>query len=98
MFSFNPASGEARLEPYLRDAPRPSRLLAVGRTAGVSGLGISRIFRPLLTDLAAGVAGRPEYGKVVLFGPLVNLGVMAVMFTGFLVIGTAFFVRRETNR
>ena len=46
---------EARLEPYLRDAPRPSRLLAVGRTAGVSGLGISRIFRPLLTDLAAGV-------------------------------------------
>ena len=46
---------EARLEPYLRDAPRPSRLLAIGRAAGVPGLGVSRVFRPLLTDLAAGV-------------------------------------------
>lgn len=46
---------EARLEPYLRDTPRPSRLLAAGRAAGVPGLGISRIFRPLLSDLAAGV-------------------------------------------
>jgi len=41
-----------RLEPYLRDTPRPSRLLATGRAAGVPGLGISRIFRPLLSDLA----------------------------------------------
>jgi len=46
---------EARLEPYLRDAPRPSRLLATGRAAGIPGLGISRVFGPMLSDLAAGV-------------------------------------------
>jgi tight adherence protein C len=46
---------EARLEPYLRDTPRPSRLLASGRATGVQGLGVSRIFRPVLSDLAAGV-------------------------------------------
>lgn len=46
---------ESRLEPYLRDAPRPSRLLATGRAAGIPGLGISRVFGPMLSDLAAGV-------------------------------------------
>lgn len=50
----------------------------------------------LLRDVV--YAGRPEYGRVVLFGPAVNLGVMVVMFTGFLVFGTAAFVRRETHR
>jgi tight adherence protein C len=44
---------EARLEPYLRDTPRPSRLLS--RVEGVSLAGVSRIFRPLLTDLARAV-------------------------------------------
>jgi ABC-2 type transport system permease protein len=51
-------------------------------------------------DLLRGVAytGRPEYDKVVLFNPLTNLLVMAVMFGGFLLIGTMVFVRQETNR
>jgi len=34
----------------------------------------------------------------VLFDPLTNLAVMVVMFTVFLVVGTALFVRQETNR
>jgi len=43
-------------------------------------------------------AGHPDYDKVVLAGPLTNLFVIAVMFVVFLVVGTAFFVRRERNR
>ena len=50
----------------------------------------------LLRDVA--YAGKPEYQKVVLFGPLTNVAVMAVMFGGFLVVGTVMFVRQETNR
>ncbi|HEX6121581.1 MAG TPA: ABC transporter permease, partial [Ktedonobacterales bacterium] len=42
--------------------------------------------------------GSPEYDRVVLAGPVVNLTVLAVMFAVFLVIGTALFVRRERNR
>ena len=51
-------------------------------------------------DLLRGVVytGRPEYDKVVLFSPLTNLAVMAAMFAGFLILGTALFVRQETNR
>ncbi|MDQ6709844.1 MAG: ABC transporter permease [Candidatus Dormibacteraeota bacterium] len=51
-------------------------------------------------DLIRGVvyAGRPEYDKVVLFDPLTNLVIMAIMFAIFLVFGTALFVRQETNR
>jgi len=51
-------------------------------------------------DLLRGVlyAGRPEYSKIVLFDPLTNLVVMAAMFVVFLVVGTALFVRQETNR
>jgi len=53
-----------------------------------------------VVDLFRGIAyaGRPEYHKVVLFDPLVNLVVMAAMFAAFLAIGTFLFVRRETNR
>lgn len=43
-------------------------------------------------------AGRPEYAKVVLLGPLTNLAVMAAMFALFMVLGTWLFVRQETNR
>lgn len=42
-----------RLEPYLRDTPRPSRLLT--RSDSVSVTGVARILRPVLTDLARGV-------------------------------------------
>jgi ABC-2 type transport system permease protein len=51
-------------------------------------------------DLVRNVAyaGRAEYWRVVLFGPLVNLSVMAAMFVVFLAIGSWLFVRRETNR
>jgi ABC-2 type transport system permease protein len=53
-----------------------------------------------VVDLFRGVVytGRPEYHKVVLLDPLTNLTVMAVMFGVFMVLGTALFVRRETNR
>lgn len=43
-------------------------------------------------------AGRADYARVVLFGPELNLAVMAAMFVVFLVIGTWLFVRRETSR
>lgn len=42
-----------RLEPYLRDTPRPSRLLSGTDLAPVAG--ISRIFRPVLSDLARAI-------------------------------------------
>src|SRR5437588_714924 len=43
-------------------------------------------------------AGRAEYHKVVLFDAGLNLLAMATMFVIFMVVGTALFVRRETNR
>jgi ABC-2 type transport system permease protein len=51
-------------------------------------------------DLFRGLlyAGRPEYSLIVLFDPLTNLAVMALMFAAFLVFGTWLFVRQETNR
>jgi ABC-2 type transport system permease protein len=51
-------------------------------------------------DLARGVfyAGHPEYTEVVLQPPLVNLTIMAALFTVFLIAGTFLFVRRERNR
>lgn len=42
--------------------------------------------------------GRPEYGKTVLFSPLVNLFVIAAMTAIFMIIGTYLFVRNERNR
>jgi tight adherence protein C len=42
-----------RLEPYLRDTPRPSGLLSRSDTASVAGA--ARLLRPALTDLARGV-------------------------------------------
>jgi tight adherence protein C len=44
---------EARMAPYLRDAPRPSRLLAARPEAG--GPGLVRLMRPVLRDLGRGV-------------------------------------------
>jgi ABC-2 type transport system permease protein len=51
-------------------------------------------------DLARGVvyAGQPEYSRVVLLAPSVNVAVLALMFVVFMTVGTALFVRRETNR
>lgn len=43
-------------------------------------------------------AGRPEYHTVVLLGPTTNLLAMGLMFAAFMLVGTALFVRRETNR
>lgn len=53
-----------------------------------------------VVDLFRGVvyAGRPDYGKVVLLDPMTNLIVLAAMFGVFILVGTALFVRRETNR
>lgn len=51
-------------------------------------------------DLIRGVyyAGKPEYSKVVLSNPLINLLIITLMFAGFLLIGTYLFVRNEKNR
>ena len=51
-------------------------------------------------DLTRGIFywGQPEYGRIVLATPLVNLGVIGVSFVIFLVIGTFLFVRSERNR
>jgi ABC-2 type transport system permease protein len=51
-------------------------------------------------DLVRGIvyAGRPEYDRVVLLSPLVNLAIMAAMFAVLLAVGTVLFVRQETNR
>jgi ABC-2 type transport system permease protein len=42
--------------------------------------------------------GTPDYDKVVLFHPLLNLLVISVMFVLFLVVGTYLFMRNERNR
>jgi tight adherence protein C len=42
-----------RLEPYLRDTPRPSGLLSSSDAPSVAG--VARILRPVVTDLARGV-------------------------------------------
>ena len=42
--------------------------------------------------------GRPEYHKAVLLGPVTNLVTITLMFAAFMTVGTALFVRRETNR
>ncbi|HYD35779.1 MAG TPA: ABC transporter permease [Vitreimonas sp.] len=42
--------------------------------------------------------GRPEYDKVVLFDPWVNLLVAAVMFVVMMGVGTYFFVKNERER
>ncbi len=42
--------------------------------------------------------GSPEYDKIVLQHPLVNLGIIAIVGSVFLIIGTLLFVRNERNR
>jgi ABC-2 type transport system permease protein len=51
-------------------------------------------------DLARGAfyAGDPDYDKIVLTSPLVNLAIMAILFVVFMVVGTTMFVRSEKNR
>lgn len=43
-------------------------------------------------------AGTNEYDRIVLLNPITNLVIMGLMFSVFLMIGTALFVRRERNR
>lgn len=42
--------------------------------------------------------GHPDYGKVVLFHPLFDFAVLAIMFALMISIGTYIFVRNERNR
>lgn len=51
-------------------------------------------------DLTRGIfyLGQPEYDRIVLTSPLVDLGVIGATFAIFLVIGTFLFVRSERNR
>ena len=43
-------------------------------------------------------AGQPAYHKVVLLGPAMNLIMIALFFVACMLLGTALFVRRETNQ
>jgi ABC-2 type transport system permease protein len=65
-------------------------------------LAIFSLLSPLryVVDLFRDVmyVGRPEYGRVVLLDPVANLAAIVVMFTTFMLAGTALFVQRETNR
>ncbi len=51
-------------------------------------------------DLTRGVfyTAQPEYAKIVLQAPLLNLAAIAAMFSVFLAAGTLLFVRHERNR
>lgn len=51
-------------------------------------------------DLVRGVyyAGSPEYERVVLDAPLLDLAVTVALFAAFIGLGTVLFVRRERNR
>lgn len=51
-------------------------------------------------DLTRGLfyLGRPEYDRIVLASPLVNLAVIGATFAIFMLIGTLLFVRSERNR
>jgi ABC-2 type transport system permease protein len=53
-----------------------------------------------MVDLERNIAfaGQPGYSQVVLLGPIINLAVMAAMFTVFVAVGTWLFVRHETRR
>lgn len=42
--------------------------------------------------------GKPEYGKVVLYNPIIDLSVIAGLLLLFIVIGTYLFVKNERNR
>jgi ABC-2 type transport system permease protein len=43
-------------------------------------------------------AGQPEFGRVVLLSPATNIVTIVGMFAVFLLVGSALFMRRETNR
>jgi ABC-2 type transport system permease protein len=51
-------------------------------------------------DLVRGLyyAGAPEYDKVVLAPPTVDLAISAALFVVFIGLGTFLFVRHERNR
>jgi ABC-2 type transport system permease protein len=51
-------------------------------------------------DLTRGIfyMGQPEYAQVVLFNPLLNLIIIAILFAVLLISGTFLFVRSERNR
>lgn len=53
-----------------------------------------------VTDLsrAAFYTGRPEYGKIVLESPALDLAVSAAIFAACMLAGTTMFVRQERNR
>ena len=42
--------------------------------------------------------GHPDYSKVVIYGPLIDITIIAILFTIMLIIGTYFFVKNERNK
>jgi ABC-2 type transport system permease protein len=66
------------------------------------GLDLLSLLSPMryAVDLVRGLfyAGQPDYAKIVLEPPVVDLAVISGLCTVFLVMGTALFVRGERNR
>lgn len=42
--------------------------------------------------------GTPEYNSVVIYSPLIDLGIITVLFTIMILVGTYFFVKNERNK
>jgi len=42
--------------------------------------------------------GKPEYSAVVVYNPILNAGIMILMFVVFIVAGTYIFVKSEKER
>jgi ABC-2 type transport system permease protein len=51
-------------------------------------------------DLVRGIyySGRPEFNRLVIFNPFINLAIVGALFLVMLTVGTYFFVRNERNR
>ena len=75
--------------------------IVIGKVCGETLVGFIGAMPTIAFGLLVRVPLSPAqvaWSSPVLFGPATNLGLMLVMFAGFLVLGTATFVRSETNR
>lgn len=81
-------------------APTVPRASGLAATVNAVLTIASRDPRKFVRDRPRGVfyAGQPDYPKIVLTSPFLDLTIMGAMFLGFLVIGTTLFVRAERNR
>lgn len=75
-------------------------LIPINNSSGILHI-LSRIMpMTYCLDLTRAIfyRGTSEYSSIVLFNPVINLAVISVLTIVFLIIGTFFFARAETNR